>query len=225
MIQSQHNSLQKRPTTSSTTSSTMRAPSTVGTNATTTTVRKAIDNQELLTITQVNEKRIYFNERVGLKHPYFNLIFLIEEYTKRIVPGLALDINFLLEHLPRKSDINGLDFDGLEYAHLTQLCRLMSRSCGRINFYYMLGFDCLLLEHPKTYKAFLSSTYGAQLDADISPYLSNNEINDAFYLGNLNKLTMSEGLVFLERLQWRLSMPYKTVEARPKGLPFFFFFS
>jgi hypothetical protein len=44
----------------------MRAPSIASANATTTTT-KVIDNQELFTITQVNEKRIRFNERIGLE--------------------------------------------------------------------------------------------------------------------------------------------------------------
>jgi hypothetical protein len=202
----------------------MRAPSIASANTTTTTT-KVIDNQELFTITQVNEKRIRFNERIGMKHAYFNLIFLIEEYTRRIAPALALDFKFLTANLPKTSGVeneNNLDFAGLEEAHLLQLCRLMTRSCGRINFYYMLGFDGLLLEYPKTYPTFLKTTYGSEVES--SPFLPNNELNESFYLTNLNKLTMSEGLIFLERFKCRLTMPYKTVEVIPPGM-FKFLFS
>ena len=181
--------------------------------------RSSTNEQQLVTYKELVLKRQSFNEQIGFKHTYFSLLFLIDEYMKRMKPFAALDFNFLTSHLPKEEHSPTLSFDGLDESKLQQLCKLQSRSCGKINFYHMFNYDCLLRGYPSNYKKHLemvSKKLGQQLStlACKEIFLPNtNELNDQFFLASVDFWTMSEAHIVAKRLKCRLTMPYKQVEA------------
>lgn len=191
----------------------------------------------VLTIAQINENRTKYTVSIGFKYSYFSLIHLMDEYLKRISKVACLDFNLLVKYLPKSSKSShhhelseALNVNGLNRDEQLKLCKLMSRSSGKINFFKLFGFDCLLRDvierkdgrcrttitttNINTSKAIANS----DKPNDKTTSCESNTINDEHLLSSMMSLTLSEGYIFFDRFKKRLTMPFKGVTTYRFGL-------
>lgn len=143
------------------------------------------------------KKRFDFNQAIGAKYPYFSILFMIDEYVKRTSTVACLDFDLLINNSP--VDDSDLSITNLNRDEQIQLCRLMSRSAGRVNPFELVNMDPLLREYTDNYDYSLPD----QLDSDKE---------DENFLNSINELTISEAYILYKRFITRLNSPYRTVE-------------
>jgi hypothetical protein len=184
-------------------------------------------NSEILTLTELAQIRSKFNQMKGFKVCYFNIVPFMLAYVKRMEQFMALDLNILVRNLPRKYADYNLEFlsssnepnqEKPTDSKYTQLCKLISRSSGRLNFYQMLGFDCALREFTSEYTSKIVALRKNKPYEHNTPFTSTGELDVNFFLCRIGDLTLSESYVFLSRMKCRLTMPYKTIEAIRIGI-------
>ena len=113
------------------------------TPAITKTSKSKLKQVAIPTLSNLMTKKKDFNQSINCHYPYYSLNFLVKDYldTMNLVP--ALDINLSIQHIhARQAD--PLCVSNLSKNEKSELCRLMSRNAGNINFFKMLGFYKIL---------------------------------------------------------------------------------
>lgn len=150
------------------------------------------------TLAQLNDARQAFNIANGFKKAYFSPLLQIDQYVKQTSKLLSLDIEFLLANLPpRDLCPPHLHVSELNRDEMTRLCRLMSRSAGKINYYKLFGYDRFLREVDKR-----TDETNANRLVELPP------VTEELALNWVMSFTMSEALIFFDRIMHRLSMPF-----------------
>lgn len=154
------------------------------------------------TLAELNEKRIEFNISIGFKYSYFSPLHLIDDYVKKMSRVAGLDFNLLTRYLPKD---NHLSVASLSKENMFELCKLISRSSGKVNYYVLMGFDSMLRQNVKRPIERMTPKQVESLDEE-------------FVLNNATKLGLSEGFIFLERYSRCLQSLYSTVEKAQDGI-------
>lgn len=164
------------------------------------------------TLTQLNEARVHFNTQIGFKYAYFSPIFLLHTHVERQCRTASLDYTRLSQTLP-PPHISGafdpnLDVNTLDNDQRVQLCRLMSRSAGRINFWKMFMFDSWLRQMP-TKKPSITQL---QLSQDPKELIFNN----------ISSLSLSKAFIIYHRLMIRCQAAYSQAVTYRFGTSIYF---
>ena len=89
----------------------------------------------LLTYAQLTEQRQDFIANTGFKHAYVSPLFLMNNYVSQMSKIQSLDPKLLGENLPDKALFAKNAALGLSESENVNLCKLMSRNAGKINFF------------------------------------------------------------------------------------------
>lgn len=158
---------------------------------------------ELMTRDQIpklrdlHKKRNEFNHSIGAKYPFFSLLYMFEDYVKKMSTVACLDFDLLMSNSP--VDDSELSISRLNRDEQIQLCRLMSRSAGRVNPFELINMDPMLREFPENYNFSIPN-----------PIDSDKE--DDYFLNLMDELTMSEAYILYKRFISRLNSPYRSIE-------------
>ena len=141
------------------------------------------------------------------------MIYQMNQYNMRMAKVASLNFSLLDVNLKHFNAINNqLSVSNLNKDYKLELCKLMSRSAGRINHFKMFGIGSDLressssLEEKRRHENIIRDT----IDFNRLKLPGNNQID--FFLSNFNKLTMAEAYIIYKMFQNRLTLPYRKLE-------------
>lgn len=156
-----------------------------------------------VTISQHHERRSSFNAAIKCAHPFFNFGYLIMEYLNQVTLVSSLDFDFLIKTCPQEPG-DELSVRSLAREQQIELCRLMSRNAGRLNYYRILGFGADFRQ-PKP-----AWPHNNQL---VQQYhaLTDNHKKIELILSNLASMTLAEAYALYCAYQTKLASPYRQI--------------
>ena len=166
------------------------------------------NNTKLLTLSDLTEKRKQFSLGLNCAHPYFNLVFLFNDYVEKMKQAPFLNFVYLAQNLPHKSDNDhGLSVEKVivNEKHRVGLCKLMSRSSGALNFYRMFGFGYDLREE----RSRVSVVPSEKIKIPSENCTEEDEIN--FVNSAVSKLTLSDAFIIYSHLKHRINTPFRAI--------------
>ncbi len=161
-----------------------------------------------ISLNELNENRFNYNKSFGWDHPAFSLSFLVSEYIKTFskMAG-SLDFDFLNSHIKKNNDLYQLSND-----ERLELCKLMSRTAGRLNKFSMLGIDYTLDEMTnmpdiKKYGKNTKNLY-KYLPLEFESEAEENQ----YLLYEISKLSIGLSYSVYEYYAQRFSSPYRNIQ-------------
>jgi hypothetical protein len=181
-------------------------------------LQNRVISKQILTISHLLEMRNNFNSNV--KYPYFSTLFMISDYVKRMSHAQSLDVTLLINSFRNEDPNDDMSVLQLKREHQIELCKLMSRSAGKINYQKLIGLgtdyrgkwfvrDKNTRNDPKIQELMRRPIRTAddllEFTADCLPYL-----------------TMAESYIAFSTIKMRLTSPYRAIDVYWWGKYFFF---
>ena len=166
-----------------------------------------------LTLSMLNEKRLQYNKANGWDHPLYSLTFLVNDYLQAASKqGGSLDFNLLNAQIEKTND--PLCVSQLNNEERLELCKLMSRSAGRLNKYSLYGIDATLRENTHNFNIDFKK-YGKHADNlknGLPLEFANEAEEDQFLTTELPKLTLAESFAVYEHFAEKLTSPWRKIK-------------
>ena len=159
-----------------------------------------------LTFNDLIQRKSQFNQSINCQHPYLSVNYLLNDYLADTTQVACLDFNMLSNAIPNDEN-DPLTVRALQTEQQVELCRLMSRNAGKLNFYKLAGFGNDFREC----KSVVGSTEKEKKLLDQYLSLKSDEERHEFALANLNSLTVAQAYALYKAYQLKHSSSYRRI--------------
>ena len=181
-------------------------------------LQNRVISKQILTISHLLEMRNNFNSNV--KYPYFSTLFMISDYVERMSHAQSLDVTLLINSFRNEDPNDDVSVLQLKREHQIELCKLMSRSAGKINHQKFIGLGTDY--RGKWFVRDKNTRNDPKIQELIRrPIRTADDLLD--YTGDcLPYLTMAESYIAFSTIKMRLTSPYRAIDVYWWGKYIFF---